>query len=186
MKRWIPWITGAVVAGALVWTFFYLKDVHPLGALGAKLGSDSLAEIGIRFKDATLVGRSGGKKIWEIKAKTIDISKDRRLATFQGLTQGALLQNDKRIASIAADKVTYNILTQNVAAPGTAELKVEDGPTFKVHKVFWNAQKSKLFCEGGVDAAIGGGTMHGERLTADLKNKEITATKVQGHIKLNE
>lgn len=174
-----------VIAGS-GWTFFYLKDVHPLGALGSKLGRDHMAGIGIRFNDATLIGRSGGKKVWNIKAKMIDISKDRRIATFQGLTQGSLIRDDKKVASISADRVAFNIFTQNVSAPGTAQLKLENGPSLKVHKVFWNARLSKLYCQGGVDGTIGKSTIHGDRLTADLVKKEITVTKVKGEIKLDD
>lgn len=167
------------------WTFRYLKNIHPLGVYGPRLDRDRLAGIGIRFEDATLVGRADGKKVWEIKAKSIDISKDRRLATFQGLSQGALIQNDKKVASISADRVVYNTYTRDVMTPGTAELKLTNGPSLKVRKVFWNSQKERLFCEGGVDAKIGKSTMHGDRMTADLQNKEITATKVKGTITLD-
>ena len=186
MKRWVPWVTGAVIIGGLIWTFFYLKDVHPLGALGSKLQTDRMAGVGIRFDRAQLVGRSNGKKVWVIEARTIDISKDRRKATFRGLSRGSLLQNDKRIASISADHVVYNMFTQDVASPGPAELKLENGPSLKVRKVFWNARDSKLFCEGGVDAVFGASTMHGERMTADLEKKEITASKVSGTIKVEK
>lgn len=175
-----------MIIGGLIWTFLYLKDVHPLGALGSRLGTDHMAGVGIRFEGAQLVGRANGEKVWVIEARTIDISKDRRKATFRGLSRGSLLQNDKKIASISADEVVYNMFTQNVASPGTAELKLENGPCLKVRKVFWNAQSSKLFCEGGVDAVFGASTMHGERMIADLDKKEITASKVSGTIKLEK
>ena len=185
MKRWVPWITAAVVIGGLIWAFLYLKDIHPLGSLAPKLGADRMQGVGIRFNGAQLVGRANGKKVWLIQARTIDISKDRRKATFRGLTNGALMQNDKKVASISADEVVYNVLTQNVAAPGTAHLSIVGGPSLKVSKVYWNSQNSRLFCEG-VDAVLGANTMHGERMTADLDKKEITASKVSGTIRLQE
>ncbi len=186
MRRWIPWITGILVVGALGCAFLFLKKVHPLGAFALNLGKNRNDAIGISFKNATLVGRSEGKKVWQIKAKTIDISKDRQLATFSGLTQGALLQNDKKVASISADRVIYNTFSRDVATPGTAELNIVNGPSLKVHKVYWNGRKSRLFCAGGVDAQIGKSTMHGQQLTADMDKKEITATKVKGTFSLPE
>lgn len=186
MRRWIPWITAVLAAGVLGCSFLFLKKVHPLGAFALDLGKKNVSTIGISFKDATLVGRSDGKKTWQIKAKTIDISKDRRLATFSGLSQGELIQDDKKVASISADRVVYNTLSRDVSAPGTAELKLVGGPSFKVHRVYWNGRTSRLFCAGGVDAVIGQSTMHGQQLTADLEKKEITATKVNGTISLPE
>jgi hypothetical protein len=180
----IPWITGILVVAVLGCTFLFLKKVHPLGAFALDLGRDRMEGIGIRFKGATLVGRSDGKKVWQINAKSIDISKDRRFATFTGLTHGLLLRDDKKVASLSADRVVYNILSRDVSTPGTAEMKIVNGPSFKVHKVYWSGRKSRLFCEGGVDAVIGASTMHGDRLTADLERKEIVATKVKGQIRL--
>ncbi len=102
------------------------------------------------------------------------------------MTRGTLLQDGAPVASLAADKAIYNIFTRDVATPGDAELTLEDGPSFKVRKVFWNARKSKLFCEEGVDAVLDGSTMHGERMTADLQKKELAIYKVRGQIKLEE
>lgn len=167
-----------------MWTFFYLKDVHPLGSTGTKLKRDHLAGVGIRFKGAKLIGRSQGKKVWALQAGIIDISKDRRLATFRGVTKGSLLQDGKKVAGISASETVYNTLTRNVMTPGYAELKLENGPSFKVHRIYWNAGKSKLLCQGGIDAVLDGSTMHGERMTADLQTKELTISKVTGKIRI--
>lgn len=185
MKRWLPWITGAVTAAGLIWSFFYLKDVHPLGRLGAKLEGNHLAGIAIRLKDATLIGRSDGEKVWTFEAETIEVSRDRRLATFRNVTRGSLLQDGKQIASLAANKVVYNTITRNLAVPGGAEFKVEGGPSFSVRDVLWNARKSALLCKNGVDMELAGSTLHGERMTADLAQKELVITKVKGRIRLD-
>ena len=184
MKRWVPWITGIVVIGGMIWTFFYLKDMHPLGSRGTKLGKDHLAGVGIRFKDAKLIGRSQGKKVWALQAGIIDISKDRRLATFRGETKGSLLQDGKKVAGFSASETVYNTFTRNIMTPGYAELKLENGPSFKVHKIYWNSEKSKLVCQEGIEAVLEGSTMHGERMTADLRTKELTVEKVTGKIRI--
>ena len=186
MKRWFPWITGAIIAGGLIWSFFYLKDLHPLGSLGSKLDDDSLPEVAIRFKDATLVGRSGGEKVWTFDAQTIDVSTNRRFATFQGVARGSLFEDGRQIASLTAEKVVYNTATRDITVPGTVELKFENGPTFRAQDISWNARQSRLFCEEGVDAILDGGTMHGERMTADLEKKVLTIEKVNGRIRLEE
>jgi len=184
VKRWFPWITGAAIAAGLVWAFFYLKELHPLGSLGAQLDKDHLAGVVIRLKNARLVGRSGGKKIWTFEARTIDVSRDRRLATFKGVTRGSLLQNGRRIASLSAGEVIYNTFTQNVAVPGSAEIALTDGPSFKVRDAYWDAGKSRLVCQGGVDATLAGSALHGERMTVDVEKKELTIHKVSGRIRL--
>ncbi|HUV05780.1 MAG TPA: hypothetical protein VMX94_11815 [Armatimonadota bacterium] len=178
MKRWFPWITAAAIAVGLVWAFIYL------GTRGPRLDEDHLAGVAIRLKNAKLVGRSGGKKVWAFEARTIDVSRDRRTATFKGVTRGCLLQDGKQIASLSAGKVIYNTFTQNVAVPGSAEVVLTDGPSFKVRDAYWDARKSRLFCRGGVDAALAGSTLHGERMTVDVGKKELTIYKVNGQIRL--
>lgn len=186
MKRWLPWISGAVILAGMVWSFVYLKDIYPIGSHGSKLGRDSLEGISIRFKNATLVGRSEGKKVWTFKARIIDVSKDRRLAIFRDVAKGILLQDGKEIASLSSKKVAYNTITNNVSAPLGAEFVLKGGPTFKVHDVFWSAQKSKLLCQKGIDMELAGSTLHGENMTADLNKKELVIGKVNGKIKLDE
>jgi len=170
----------------MIWTFFYLKDIHPLGSTGTKVKKDHLAGVGIRFKGAKLIGRSQGKKVWALEAGTIDISKNRMLATFRGETTGSLLQDGKKVAGIRASETTYNTYTRNIVTPGFAELTLVNGPTFKVHQVYWNSEKSKLLCQGGIDAELDGSTMHGERMTADLQTKELTIQKVSGKIRIDD
>jgi hypothetical protein len=184
LKRWFPWIAGGVIVAGLVWAFIYLKDVHPLGALGTKLQPDRLSDVAIRFKGAKLVGRSEGRKVWTFEAKTIDLSKDRRLATFKGITQGTLLEDGKRLASLSAGKVIYNTLTRDVSVPGTAEFALVDGPSFTLRGTYWNGRSSRLFSRGGVDARLDGSTFHGERMTADLDRKVLEVQKVSGRIRI--
>ena len=175
-----------MVIGGIAWSFFYLKDIHPLGSLGLNLGKDHLAGVAIRFKDAKLVGRAEGKKVWEFEAETIDLSKDRQKATFSHIKKGALLQDGKPVAAITSDKVIYNTFTRNLEAPTGAQFTLTDGPSFKLHKVAWDAKESKLRCDGGISATLGQSTMQGERMVADLKKKEVTIAKVKGQIKLEE
>lgn len=186
MKRWVPWITAVAVAALLGWSFFYLKEIHPLGSLGAKLDGDSLAGVAIRFKNATLVGRANGQKVWSFEAKTIDVSKDRRTATFRGIARGELLQDGKKVASLSAEEVFYNTFSRNVKVPGGARFELVEGPVFQVRDVQWNASQSRLTCSGGVTATLAGSELHGEKMMADLRAKELVIEKVSGVLRLED
>ena len=186
MKRWLPWITGAAVSAVLILSFVYFKDLHPLGMLSARLSAEHMEGVAIRFQDAKLIGRAGGDKTWTFQAKTIDLSKDRRFATFEGISQGALMDGDERIALISAEKVIYNVITRDLNVPDAAEIELEDGLYFKVRDVFWNAGTSELVCKRGVEATFNGNTLQGERMTANLEMKELTIHKVQGQIRIPE
>lgn len=184
LKKWLPWITGGVVIAALIWAFLYLKALHPFGAMEAKLKQDELSGIGLFFRDANIIGRQDGKKVWSFRAKSIEVSRDRRLVTFQNIINGTLIKDGNVIASLSAKKVIYDSLIGKISAPGLSEVKIVNGPTLKVKNIYWNGQKSKLVCTGGIRANFDGSTLEGERLTADFEKKEITIDKVRGTIRI--
>jgi len=186
LRRRLPWITGGVVAVALVWAFLYLTALHPFGAVEARLKRDELPGIGLSFRDARLVGRQDSQMAWAFDAKTIDVSRDRRLVTFRGVTDGSLMKDGREVASLVAGKVVYNSMSNNLVVQGKAEVRLADGPTLEVRNIYWNAQKSKLVCTGGIRAVFDEGTMEGDRMVADLEKKELTVSKVRGTILLPE
>lgn len=186
MKRWLPFITAVVLVAGLVWSFMYLRALHPFGKAVKDLDNEPLQNVGLRFEGATLIGWADHQKAWQIQAKAVEVSRDRRLATFRGVKESYLMQKGERVASIAADEVVYNTITRNVSVPGAVTLRVKNGPALKTKSIFWNSAKSKLACTGGVTAVIDGSILQGDKMVADLEKKELTVTKVRGTIRLPE
>jgi hypothetical protein len=180
MRRWIGLATGIVVLGTLAWVLYG----HPFGSLGVRLNDARSQDFAIRFKKARLFGWSGGKRIWSLEAGDINISKDRRLATFSGAARGTVLMDGKPAASLSARKVFYNMSTGNILIPDGARLTVKKGPTLKVKSVLWDGGKSVLLCKQGVSGSLAGGKFHAERVEADIANKEVRSSKVTGSITL--
>lgn len=184
MKRWLPFITGIVLVAGLAWSFLYLRALHPFGSAVTDLDAEPLQNIGLLFKDATLVGWSNHDRIWQIHAKGVEVSRDRRRAVFKSVSNSYLMKGGERVASISADAVVYNMVTHNVSVPGSAELKVKDGPSLKTKSIVWHSARSRLACTGGVTVTVDGNTFHGDRMVADLEKKELTATRVRGVIRI--
>lgn len=186
MKRWLPYITGLVLVAGIVWSFAYMRALHPFGRAVTDLGDEPLQDVGLVFDGATLVGWSEHHRIWKIHAKTVEVGRDRRRATFRHVTEGSLIKDDKPIVNMKAEKVVYNTITRNAFVPGLAVLAVKDGPSFKTKSIYWNAAASRLACGGGVSAEFDGNTFHGDKMVADLGKKELTISKVYGTIRLPE
>ena len=184
LRRLLPWMTGAAIAGVLVWSFVYLKDIHPLGSLEARLGGDNLSGVAIRFEGSRLVGRLEGKPVWQFDADTIELSRDRRLATFRGIREGVLLRNGRNAATISAGKVVYDTYTRNISVPGEATVRLQDGPELRVRDSHWNSKESRLECRGGVSMSLAGSELQGDGLTLELEKKQLDITKVRGKIRL--
>ena len=186
MRRWFPFLTVVVLVAGLVWSFMYLRALHPFGSAVTDLGDERLQNVGLRFDQATLVGWSDHNRIWQIHAKAVEVSRDRRLATFREVTDSYLMKNGDKVASISANEVVYNTITRNVSLPGAVELRVKDGPVLKTKNIFWNAAISVLACSGGVTADMDGSTFQGETMRVELEKKELTVTKVRGVIRIPE
>lgn len=186
MKRWLPIVTAIALVAGLAWSFMYLRALHPFGKSVTDLGEEPLQNVGLRFKGATLIGWANHQRAWQIHARTVDVSRDRRLATFRGVKDSYLMLKGDRVASMTANEVVYNTITRNVSVPGAATLSVKDGPDLKTRKIFWNSARSRLACSGGVIVTVDGSTFGGEKMVADLGKKELTVTKVHGTIRLPE
>lgn len=185
MRKWIPLIAAIVILGGIVWSFRYLRDIHPFGSLAPRLDRGGMANIAMRFRGVRLIGKSNGEKIWAFSAGSIDVGRDRQKAVFKDKISGTVLFKGKPAAWIKSSEIVYGIYTHDILIPGSAEIRMKDGPTLKVKDVYWNGYRSKMVCKGGVDASIAGSTLHGERLTADLDKKEIGISKVRGLIRLD-
>lgn len=183
-RRWIPLISAIVILGGIVWSFSFLRDIHPLGSLAARLDQHGMQDISMRFRGVHLIGKSRGKMLWQFKADTIEVNRNRQKAVFRKNIQGTLIDNGRQAASIMADEIIYGVYTHNVMAPGSARISIQDGPSVTARNLYWNGYKSKLVCSGGVDANLGGSVLHGDRMSVDMNSREIYVNKVNGVIRL--
>jgi len=179
-------MTAAVLIAGLVWSFMYLRALHPFGSAVTDLGDERLQNVGLRFDRATLVGWSEHSKVWQIHARAVEVSRDRRLATFRGVTDSYLMNKGDKVASMTADEVVYNTTTRNVSLPGPAELRVKGGPLLRTKSLFWDSARSVLTCLSGVTAEMDSGSFQGDKMVADLGKKELTVTRVRGVIRIPE
>lgn len=186
LKRLVPLLTVVVLVAGLLWSFMYLRALHPFGSAVTDLGDERLQNVGLVFDRATLVGWSNHSKAWQIHAKAVEVSRDRRFATFREVTDSYLMSKGERLASISASEAVYNTTTRNVALPGAVELRVKDGPVLRTKNMFWDAARSRLACSGGVTATMDGSSFQGDSMEANLENKELRVTRVRGVIRIPE
>ncbi|MHB1455776.1 MAG: hypothetical protein ACYC0V_02565 [Armatimonadota bacterium] len=184
-RWWIPLLSAIVILGGIVWSFSYMRDMHPLGSLAARLDQGNMQDISMRLMGVHLIGKSRGKMLWRFKAETIEVSHDRQKAIFKKNIRGSLINNGKQMASLKTEEVIYGVYTHNVMAPGNTQINIHGGPSLSVKNLYWNGYKSKLVCSGGIDANLGGSVLHGERMSVDINKKEILINKVHGAFRLD-
>lgn len=183
-RKYIYWAASVLLIAGIVASFYYMKEEHPLGSLGTGLEEGSAPDLAISLRNTKLVGRSQCSEIWRFEAQRIDLSRDRRVATFSDISRGVLLQDGREIALLSAGRAVYDTLTQDVNVPGSAEISIRNGPVFKAHNIRWSAGDSRIICQEGIKATFNGSTLLGDSLVADLNHKEIVITNVRGRIRL--
>ena len=149
-------------------------------------GAVPLDRIAVRLQKSEVTLWNDCRKTWRFRSDTIAVRKDRQIVTFDGKTHGEMLGKEGKAATVSAGGVSVNILSGNVSIPDLLAFDVVNGPSVKAKKIYWNPEKSRLFCEGGVTAQLPMGSIKGSKVILDLDRKEITAFGITGVIAMDE
>jgi hypothetical protein len=87
------------------------KDITPAGAINAASGEMTL-------NTAKIEGLSEGKKVWEIDAPNVTITKQQNLTTFSGNVQAQLFTDNVPRAHLTTDRANYEKYIRKFSAPG--------------------------------------------------------------------
>jgi len=175
-----PWVEGGVqsllapcipmmtkkplklLAGALVFSLgltvillrSWLGQRGP-GHLSSKPGDESSADISVDIEGVNaLVVRQDGKKLWEMTADRIIISKDRTVTKIQGLRNGTYFRDDEPLMSFRAKVLRLNSVTKNIEIDGEVQVTAYNGLLFTTDHVSWRAQRRVLICPGEITASL--------------------------------
>ncbi len=105
------------------------------------------------MKGVSLVVRSKGKKIWELRAEKVTLSKDEQILKVEGLKKAVLYRKGKPALTATADRAVANNRTKNVTLEGNVRLVTSEGLLIKTDRVEWRARERKLLCPGPIIAS---------------------------------
>ncbi len=185
-----------ILAGGAYWSLHYFGQYRPFADL-MDTNQGSLAQIGLEVNDAVLIGRAQGRMLWRISAQKVDLSKDQRSVTADGLHDGLLYdQKGHPAISVSAAHATYSSLTaaltsnvsgvMDVSGGLQAKLLGKNGMIIQTDHLIWNSVLNSASCPGGIKAHLPNGavTADAATLTVDTATKEITMTQVSGTFRL--
>lgn len=136
--------------------------------------------ISLEVKGITLVGRSKGKKQWEIRAENIQLSRDKNLTTFSGISKGVFFKDGKEVLNFKADAGKYNSVNNNLEIWGNIQIISSEGVNLFCDKLSWKGGCEKLFTDSGVKLNFDNNFLEGKVLIADVKMQTI---EIKGGIK---
>lgn len=141
-------------------------------------------DISLLFTDTTLVGRRDGKKLWEIRAKTIRISRDQVRTLFEGIEDGTLYQNDRPLFKLKAGKASYNNAYRDLSIEGGVQITSTTGIALRCNAAYWSTLKNRVTCPGKVEVLMANGKLVGQDLESDSDLKQMVLHHIRLSVKL--
>ena len=144
---------------------------------GGSLGPDVKPEMLLTLEDAYLVGSDAKGKLWSLKAKTVEMSRDRSETTIIRITDGRIFEQGKPLMKVDAGRAEYDQYTQDLKIGGGINLKGDSGQTAKCRGAIWNPRRSLLTTVGPVEYEDPSMRATASGLSVDLGSKEMTLTR---------
>ncbi len=116
-----------------------------------------------------------GQRIWQIKARQIDISADKRYATATGVERGIYFRDDKPYLYIKAAKVRFDQQTRDWHSPAEFTVRGPDGLVLKSRDARWNNALKTLDCPQLVVATMKGTTIETSQVVYYANLSELRA-----------
>jgi len=104
----------------------------------------------IRAEKVSLTVRSGGKKLWELEAKEVVLSKDEQTLIVEGLDRAVLYKQGKPYLTVTAERARANNVTKTVVVEGGVKAVTADGLLIRTERIEWDDKERKLLCPGEV------------------------------------
>ena len=155
---------GVAFAVLLVLSQSYFARYQPLTALSGGL-TGATGQIALEADDVQVIGHDAGKVRWRMAARTVTLSRDRRVITITGIHRGDLYAADGHpAAALTASQAIYETPFGMVGLGSAGYLRVTGRveahvlsaahPDLSTEQLVWNSQSNALSCPGSVTAAL--------------------------------
>ena len=126
-----------------------------------------------------------GQRIWQIEARKIVVSFDKRYVTATDLERGIYFRNDKPYLYIKAAKVRFDQQTRDWHSPSAFTVRGPDGFILKSHDASWNNALKTLDCPQRVVATMKGSTIETSQVIyhaniSQLRSRQPVNVKKEG------
>ncbi|MDH7600972.1 MAG: hypothetical protein QHI38_02385 [Armatimonadota bacterium] len=180
-KRW-PLIVAGFLVTCMAASLVLLR--HRLPYAAHNLGQPQLSTAIMRVEDAHILAFSRGVKLWCISANAAELSRDRRIVSLTGITDGRVYQNGAPVLMVTAGKVRYDTFSGDLVVSRGVCARSPKGQVLRTETLMWNASRMVVASRGSVrfNSALGSATARA--LTLDLGGRQLKLVDVFGKINL--
>ena len=141
-------LTAATAAGGLWLT---ARRIAPRQAPSSPVSPD----VEVKFERITVRGRAHGDRRWELEARTVELTKDRRLARLQGLRRATLYADGQPQLYARAEWAQLESPAGDIQLGGGVELTSPRGLVLRARSLRWHAEQERLDSAGPVEMEVG-------------------------------
>lgn len=146
--------------------------------VGSTLAPAAPPSIVLEMHNAYFVGLNHKGKIWSVRAKNVQIGRDRTLTTLTGVTQGRIFDGGGVALQMEAGRALYNSMVGDLAMDRGIKLTGSDGQKLTAQGADWNSASSTLRSTGKVYYESPWAKGSTGAVFVDTKNRELTMYNV--------
>jgi LPS export ABC transporter protein LptC len=140
----------------------------------------------LEFKNITLSGWNKGERQWEIKAKYVEVSKDRRTTIFHKIISGKFYKKNKEVFCFTAEKAVYDSLLSKLEIFGDIEIIGKENLKINTSHLLWDGNKKILEAKTNIFLISGNNTLIASSLVADQEMGILDLKNVFMNIEVEE
>lgn len=185
MKQIIFVGLSLVATGASVYfgaRLFRAGSLAPPAALGNPIAPGLPGDIGLRFIDVHLIGRSNGKRAWLLDAGRVDSARSRSRLALAGGVSATALENGAIRATLKAPQALYEPAFHRITASGGIEaVPLEKGKPrarVKAPQAVYRLDAKTIDAVGGSSATIYESGMPRANVTSEALRYELGPKRV--------
>ena len=175
----------AIAAGVILLVSVMAFKRH-LPYVGDRFNLKHPPAVVLAMEDTYLVGMDGKQKLWSLKARKVEISRDRSIATLTRITDGKIFDEGKVALKMTAGRAVYDDRREDLALSRGVAIEGREGDKVAAESVNWNSSTSVLRSTGPVRFERTWTKVAADDLEVDLKKKEMTMHNVRMSVDLRE
>lgn len=184
MRR--PSYLGLVLVAGAILTLSIIAFRRYLPYTGVPLAPREPPAVVLAMENAYFVGLNHQRKAWSLKAKKVEIGRDRSTTTLTSISDGRIFQNGKVALVVRAGQAVYSsregdlLLADGVTVEGMDDQKVS------AEGAYWNSETATLRSKGRVKFENKWSKATSDDVVVDLKKKEMTMSRVRLSVPMSE
>lgn len=166
-------VIGVLVLIVIIGTFAWAFSTRPVVKPTVKTQQNQTMD----YVGNTIVEEKDGKRLWELKARTITLDPQTQLATLKDM-HGKYYEADGQVLEITAPNGIYDQKTKNIKMTGNVAITGGDGLSFYAQSVDWDNGKQLFTGTGNVQITRGDMQASADQIES---NNGFTNFKLQGN-----